>query len=55
MKRVTWIRVDVNSSGASAVAFGVSFRRPAAFRITLGDAASLACRGVPLLVRRSGA
>jgi hypothetical protein len=55
LRRVSWVRVDVDADGAVRCQLaGIGHRRPVVRRLPLRTAAALAAAGVPLVVRHEG-
>jgi hypothetical protein len=52
LRRINWVRVIIDRNGVRAEAVGIRHRLPAVVPISVAMAASLARKGVPLVVRR---
>lgn len=51
MRRVSWVRIVLDGSGAHCQVVGVGHRLPNARRISLDTALALAATGVPTVIR----
>jgi hypothetical protein len=51
LRRVSWVRIVVDGTGAHCQAFGVGHRRPSVRPVSLDTAVALAAAGVPTVVR----
>ncbi len=55
MRRVSWVRIVVDGTGAHCEVLGVGHRLPSVRRVSLDTALELAASGVPTVVRSAGA
>ncbi len=51
MRRVSWVRIVLDDSGAHCEVLGVGHRLPSVRKVSLDTALALAASGVPTVVR----